>query len=152
MARGRRNELVGGLIAVSLIACSSTSSPSATTNVAAASLSPPSSARASAQRGDELSVEIRNRDTVRYQIAWAQDVDRIAWVVEPASFGHIEVASAQDGTLLLTDDCNFVGTWEVGPGSYTIAVDDGVATLEPIAAIGSSVLLAAGEPCPNEGP
>jgi hypothetical protein len=99
-----------------------------------------------------LTVEVRNRDLVRYHIAWAQALDRLEWSVEPASFGHFVVESTPEGSLLLTNECGFTGSWDVVPGSYSIAINEGIATLTAVASIGSSVELEQTEPCPFQGP
>lgn len=106
----------------------------------------------SAQPRGTLTVEVRNDDQIRYQIAWVQDLTRVEWLVQPSSVGHFEVARTQSGFLMLTQACNFIGTWEVEPGSYTIAVRDGVATLQAVMVAVPSVPLVPTEACFHQGP
>lgn len=158
MATGHRRTLPIALVMVVLTACSAPTpslrrSDAATPTSAPPSVRPAPTETESHVSATELVVEIVNRDDVEYQIAWAPDGDRVAWTVEPDSVAHLEVATDQAGGLLLTRECNFIGTWEgIEPGSYRIVVEIGVATLTPVAAIGASPKVVATEPCPYQGP
>jgi hypothetical protein len=154
MSRGSRRRLAGSLLVALLAACS-TIVPTPSPRGAPAPSSPaptlPEPQSETPLTQAQLLVDVRNRDSVTFQIAWAEDLDRLTWAVDGASFAHLEVTSTRGGTLL-TQDCNFAGTWEIGPGSYSIVIDGGTATLTPVEAIGSSVGLAPTEPCPHQGP
>ena len=148
-ARGFLRTQLATLVVITLAACSVVT-PSG--SGVAGSIAPEQSAGESSANTGMLHVEVRNHDAVAYRIAWAQELDRIAWSVDPASFGHFVLASTEVGTLLLTAACNFNGTWEIGPGSYRVVIEDGIATIASVPSIGSSVGLVPAEPCPHQGP
>ncbi len=150
------------LLVITLAACSSApppgsggstdpSIPTAPSAPGGSIVSEPSAEEPSTSTG-RLLVELRNHDAATYQIAWAQELDRIAWSARPASLGHFVVASTGAGTLLVTSACNFNGSWEIGPGSYRVVIEDGIATLASVPSIASSVELVLAEPCPHQGP
>jgi hypothetical protein len=152
-----RHRPLPGILSILLVACATPPSRSPTSEATQPASPLPShgaatdAASTAAHAG--LVVEVRNEDDVPYQIAWAQDLSRVEWIVEPSSIGHFEVASAQHGALLLTQACNFVDTWErVDPGSYSITVRDGAARLEAVLFTVPSLPLTETDPCFVEGP
>ena len=99
-----------------------------------------------------LTIQIDNRDASAYQIAWGEDLSRRSWAIEPQAIGRVEVGRAGAGTLLLTRECNFSGTWEIGPGSYRLVIEGGAATLVESLSLVPAPSLQEVEPCPHQGP
>ena len=97
-------------------------------------------------------VEVENRDPRPYELAWAEGTDRNAWQVVPVAVRRVELESAAGGTLLLTQSCDFNGTWELGAGLYALVIDGGVATLRPVTGVRLEPLLREIAPCAHEGP
>lgn len=99
-----------------------------------------------------LTLQIDNRDASAYQIAWGEDLSRRSWAIKPQAIGRVEVGRGGAGTLLLTRECNYIGTWEIGPGSYRISISDGAATLVESLSLVPARSLQEVEPCPHQGP